>query len=107
MFADAQQLLTKMKQDGSLRAVGCVAFYRAQSNGDDIKLYDELGSSIATLYGLRQQVGSQSIMISGLVSGIFIFSFFSYFIGFLHSKYHDLVLNSKCLGAMELKTLAK
>ena len=79
MFADAQQLLTKMKQDGSLRAVGCVAFYQAQSNGDDIKLYDELGSSIATLYGLRQQVGSQSIMISGLVSGIFIFSFFSYF----------------------------
>ena len=35
---------------------GVLAFYKAQSVGDDIKLYDEDDKCLGTLHGLRQQV---------------------------------------------------
>lgn len=41
---------------GSLTAVASIAFYRAQSAGDDIKLFDEDDGPVGTLFGLRQQV---------------------------------------------------
>ena len=56
VFSDAQRLLKEIKSAGSLRAVGSVAFYKAQSNGDDINLYDDTDNNIAKLHGLRQQV---------------------------------------------------
>ena len=58
VFADAQAMLKKVINENLLQAHGEVAFYPANSCGDDIKLFDDLQQKnhIATLYGLRQQV---------------------------------------------------
>ncbi|XP_067942603.1 methionine synthase-like [Watersipora subatra] len=56
VFDDAQLLLKEIKAANSLRGVGCIAFYRAQSNMDDINLYDDIGKKVGTLHGLRQQM---------------------------------------------------
>ena len=40
-----------------LRCSGVVGFWRAASVGDDVKLFDRQDNHIATLYGIRQQVG--------------------------------------------------
>lgn len=58
VFDDAQKLLSKIISQGSLQARGVVAFFPANSNGDDIELYeDDSRSKVMTkLFGLRQQV---------------------------------------------------
>ena len=58
VFADAQAMLKKVINENLLQAHAEVAFYPANSCGDDIKLFDDLQQKnhIATLYGLRQQV---------------------------------------------------
>ncbi|XP_038159870.1 methionine synthase [Cyprinodon tularosa] len=70
VFDDAQSLLHRMIDSRSLEGRGLVGFWRAQSVGDDINVYeddDDVVRSdvkpIATLHGLRQQAekdGSRS-----------------------------------------------
>lgn len=57
VFADAQAMLKKVIDGDLLQAHGEVAFYPANSCGDDIKIYNnhKEKKTIATLYGLRQQ----------------------------------------------------
>ncbi|CAI9731474.1 methionine synthase-like isoform X1 [Octopus vulgaris] len=55
LFDDAQELLKKIIEEKSLKANGVFGFYRANSNGDDIEIYDENRKVIAVFYGLRQQ----------------------------------------------------
>lgn len=49
-------MLSKIINNKVLRASGVVGFWRANSVGDDIELYDEDSSVVAKFYGLRQQV---------------------------------------------------
>lgn len=56
MYNDAQTLLKKLINDQRLKAHGVVAFYRANSIGDDIEVYGDDGQVITVLRGLRQQV---------------------------------------------------
>lgn len=62
LFDDAQQLIHQMIDDSRLKGRGLVGFWRAQSNGDDIRVYkDDVAvdgdtEPIATFHGLRQQV---------------------------------------------------
>ena len=60
VFNDAQTLLKKIIDDKLLKARGVVAFYAANSIGDDIAVYEDDdwprdGEPLAKLYGLRQQ----------------------------------------------------
>lgn len=56
VFNDAQDLLKKIIDGKKLQAHGVVAFYPANSVGDDIEVYGENGEVLAVLHGLRQQV---------------------------------------------------
>lgn len=58
VFDDAQKLLSRIISEGNLKARGVVAFFPANSTGDDIELYeDDSRSKVMTkLFGLRQQV---------------------------------------------------
>jgi len=57
LFADAQVLLKKILVEKRIRARGVMAFFPAQSDGDDILLYgdDKRKKIIARVHGLRQQ----------------------------------------------------
>ncbi|XP_061611621.1 methionine synthase isoform X4 [Phyllopteryx taeniolatus] len=62
VFDDAQRLLNQMIVNSSLTGRGLVGFWRAQSDGDDINVYNNYDTvhrdsePIAVLHGLRQQV---------------------------------------------------
>ena len=58
VFDDAQKLLSTIISQSNLQAQGVVAFYPANSVGDDIELYEDESRSkvLAKLFGLRQQV---------------------------------------------------
>lgn len=62
LFDDAQQLLNQMIDTSGLTGRGIVGFWRAQSQGDDIYVYQddvivhENTEPIAVFHGLRQQV---------------------------------------------------
>lgn len=56
MYNDAQNLLKNIMNGKKLLAHGVVAFYPANSVGDDIEVYGENGQVLAVLHGLRQQV---------------------------------------------------
>jgi 5-methyltetrahydrofolate--homocysteine methyltransferase len=63
VFDEAQAMLRHIIETGSLVANGIVAFYPANSQGDDILLYGPEGDDPtprATLHGLRQQVNRLS-----------------------------------------------
>ncbi|CAK6966771.1 methionine synthase [Scomber scombrus] len=66
VFDDAQRLLNRMIDSSGLKGRGLVGFWRAQSDGDDIKMYkDDVKvhrdtKPIATFHGLRQQVEKDS-----------------------------------------------
>ncbi|KAM7371312.1 hypothetical protein PAMP_010793 [Pampus punctatissimus] len=66
VFNDAQQLLNRMIDSSSLKGRGLVGFWRAQSDGDDINVYNDDVTvhrdtkPIATFHGLRQQVERDS-----------------------------------------------
>lgn len=62
VFDDAQKLLSRIISQGSLQARGVVAFFPANSNGDDIELYeDDSRSKVMTkLFGLRQQAEKEA-----------------------------------------------
>ncbi|BFZ11644.1 hypothetical protein BsWGS_14683 [Bradybaena similaris] len=55
VFDDAQNMLNKTIQGKKLKATAAIAFYPANSVGDDIEVYGEDGTRLATLFGLRQQ----------------------------------------------------
>jgi 5-methyltetrahydrofolate--homocysteine methyltransferase len=57
LFADAQVLLKRILVEKRIRARGVMAFFPAQSEGDDILLYgdDKRKKIIAQVHGLRQQ----------------------------------------------------
>lgn len=56
VYNEAQDMLRKVSVNGSLKAHGMVAFYPANSVGDDIEVYNENGDVLQVLRGLRQQV---------------------------------------------------
>lgn len=57
VYDDALKLLNRLIDSGGLQGRGLVGFWPAQSSGDDIHLYsDDVTHSVATFYGLRQQV---------------------------------------------------
>ncbi|XP_059179228.1 methionine synthase-like [Physella acuta] len=60
VFDDANKLLEKTIKEKKLKATATIAFYPANSVGDDIEVYDEDGNTIAILYGLRQQAQKDS-----------------------------------------------
>uniref|UniRef100_A0A3B4XUL5 Methionine synthase n=1 Tax=Seriola lalandi dorsalis TaxID=1841481 RepID=A0A3B4XUL5_SERLL len=66
VFDDAQRLLNQMIDTGSLKGHGLVGFWHAQSDGDDINVYENDVTvrrdtkPIATFHGLRQQVEKDS-----------------------------------------------
>uniref|UniRef100_A0A3B4UY59 Methionine synthase n=2 Tax=Seriola dumerili TaxID=41447 RepID=A0A3B4UY59_SERDU len=66
VFDDAQRLLSQMIDTGSLKGHGLVGFWHAQSDGDDINVYENDVTvrrdtkPIATFHGLRQQVEKDS-----------------------------------------------
>jgi len=64
LFDDAQRMLSDIIDNGLLHCAGVFGFWRANSVSDDIEIYDDNGSVIATLYGLRQQVVCQPLVIS-------------------------------------------
>ncbi|KAM8837245.1 methionine synthase isoform 1-T1 [Spinachia spinachia] len=61
VFDEAQQMLNQMIDSGSLTGRGLVGFWRAQSDGDDIRVYKDAvavhsdSEPIGTFHGLRQQ----------------------------------------------------
>merc|ERR1712136_651366 len=66
VFNDAQAMLKQITSDGSLTLRGVVGFYPANSQGDDIHVYDvddvipRPAEPLRTFYGLRQQVEKDS-----------------------------------------------
>uniref|UniRef100_A0A7N6FA46 Methionine synthase n=1 Tax=Anabas testudineus TaxID=64144 RepID=A0A7N6FA46_ANATE len=66
VFDDAQRLLSQMIDSSSLKGHGLVGFWRAQSYGDDINVYEDDvkvrrdTKPIATFHGLRQQLVKDS-----------------------------------------------
>ena len=50
-------MLEKIIDEKLISAHGVVGIFRANSVGDDIKVYSEDDKEVATLHGLRQQVG--------------------------------------------------
>ncbi|XP_061665501.1 methionine synthase isoform X2 [Syngnathoides biaculeatus] len=62
VFDDAQRLLNQMIVNSSLTGRGLVGFWRAQSDGDDINVYNNNDTvhkdskPLSVLHGLRQQV---------------------------------------------------
>ena len=56
LFDDAQRMLSDVVTKGLLHCAGVFGFWRANTVADDIEIYNDNGSVIATLYGLRQQV---------------------------------------------------
>jgi len=56
LFNDAQRMLSDIVNNNLLHCAGVFGFWRANSVADDIEIYDDNGSIITTLYGLRQQV---------------------------------------------------
>ena len=55
LYKDAQKLLERILAEKRFRARSVVGLFPAHSVGDDIRLYDEDGSTRATLHTLRQQ----------------------------------------------------
>ncbi|MEM8663547.1 MAG: vitamin B12 dependent-methionine synthase activation domain-containing protein, partial [Pseudomonadota bacterium] len=56
LFADAEVMLADMVRDKWLTAKGVIGLWRAQSDGDDIVLYDGHGAEVSRLHTLRQQI---------------------------------------------------
>ncbi|KAL8568291.1 hypothetical protein ACOMHN_040864 [Nucella lapillus] len=55
VYDDAQCMLKSIVSNKSLKANAAIAFYKANSVGDDIEVYGEDGLLLDTLHGIRQQ----------------------------------------------------
>jgi len=60
LYDDAKHMLKEIGVEGTFQCKGVVAFYRANSVGDDIQIYGGNGEVIETLHGLRQQAEKDS-----------------------------------------------
>merc|ERR1712142_1107178 len=60
LYDDAKHMLKEIGVEGSFQCKGVAAFYRANSVGDDIEVYDEQGRVLEVLHGLRQQAEKDS-----------------------------------------------
>ncbi len=49
-------MLNNIINQGLLQCRGTIGFFRANTVGDDIEVYDQSGQTVETLHGLRQQV---------------------------------------------------
>ena len=56
-------MLKNIINEKLIRCHGVVAFYKANSVGDDILLYNEDDTHVETLYGLRQQVSGVNRLV--------------------------------------------
>ena len=74
LFRDAQSLLDKMIAQKALRARAAIGFWRANSDGDDVRLYapDGSGDEIATLHFLRQQADKSNARSANLCLADFV-----------------------------------
>lgn len=74
LFNDAESMLEKITKTKSLWPVGVVAFYPANSVGDDIHVFEDddarKESPRAVFYGLRQQVSEQCQTLASVISSI-------------------------------------
>jgi 5-methyltetrahydrofolate--homocysteine methyltransferase len=55
-----QAMLQLIVNENLLQARAVIGFWKANSVGDDIELYDDNGKTVATLFGLRQQTEKDS-----------------------------------------------
>merc|ERR1712088_949772 len=55
LFKEAETMLNDIVKRGLLTARGVVGFWRANSKGDDVLVFDDSGKQTATFHGLRQQ----------------------------------------------------
>ena len=66
LFNDAQDMLQNIMETKSLQPTGVVAFFPANSVGDDVHVFEDdnerKGSPRAVFYGLRQQVGPYNVL---------------------------------------------
>ena len=61
VFADAKQMIDEIIEQNLLQARGICGFYRANTiNDDEIAVFDEDGTRLATFYALRQQAEKDS-----------------------------------------------
>ncbi|KAK2150429.1 B-12 dependent methionine synthase [Paralvinella palmiformis] len=60
LYKDAQTMLNDIISKKLLTCCGKVAFYKANSVGDDIEIYDDNGQILETFHGLRQQAEKDS-----------------------------------------------
>ena len=56
LFSDAEAMLARIVKEKWLSPKGVVGLWRAQSDGDDIVLYDDAGAELTRLHTLRQQI---------------------------------------------------
>ncbi len=73
LYADAQEMLKRITGEGWFKAAAAVGFWPANSEGDDIAVFDPARKSeIARLHGLRQQIarreGRFNVAISDFVA---------------------------------------
>jgi 5-methyltetrahydrofolate--homocysteine methyltransferase len=73
LYADAQEMLRRIAEEGWFKAAAICGFWPAASEGDDIVLFDEARKTeIARLHGLRQQLsrreGRSNVGISDFVA---------------------------------------
>jgi len=73
LYADAQELLTRITGEGWFKAAAAIGFWPAHSEGDDILVFDDARKTeIARLHALRQQIarreGRFNVAISDFVA---------------------------------------
>jgi 5-methyltetrahydrofolate--homocysteine methyltransferase len=73
LFADAQAMLDRMEQDGSVQPRGVVGLFPAQRVGDDVELFTgpDRTEVAAVVHGLRQQFakdGRENLCLSDFVA---------------------------------------
>ena len=73
LFEDAQAMLKQIVDEKWIQASAVIGFWPAAREGDDIRVFDEAGSTqIATLHGLRQQIarrdGRPNVSIADFVA---------------------------------------
>jgi 5-methyltetrahydrofolate--homocysteine methyltransferase len=59
LFADAQAMLSKIAKENWLKPQAVYGFFPANSEGDDIRLFDASGQVFHTVHTLRQQMEKQ------------------------------------------------
>ncbi len=72
LFDDANNLLDKIKKEKLLVANGVVGIFPAQSNGDDVTIYDESGKNKLETFRFLRQQGKKAKDINNLCLADFI-----------------------------------